>query len=481
MGRGNIHIGLILLYLTIPFFVSGQSRPNYEVERLSVSSGVFSDIAPVIVADGIIFCSTRKSSIVKDYSTYDGNRLYDIYFAEKSPDGKFKNPRMFSKELNTVFNEGPLCFSADGKTLFFTRNIESGKNVRKKNRPNTTGIFTAEKQGESWVNVRPFEHNNPSYNIGHPSLSTDGKMMFFASDKPGGRGGFDIYYCELVNNKWSLPINAGDKINTPQNEGYPYMHSSGRLYFSSTRPPNRKGDFGSQDIYYSVLYYGEWSDPILLGEPINSSYDDFAFSAYPDGQSGYFTSSRKRNDNIYGFTSVIIRKESCNPLEINEFCYEFYEVNAVQFDTIPFQYEWDFGDGTKTLGARAKHCFAGPGTYIVRLNALDLVTRKIQFNEATYELEISLVEQPYITAPDTCRVGEQVAFDSKETNLPGWTIGRYYWNFGDESAEEGATVMKVFNLPGVYDVQLIVSTEPDRDGVVKEGCVSKRIVVLGNR
>jgi len=178
---------------------------------------------------------------------------------------------------------------------------------------------------------------------------------------------------------------------------------------------------------------------------------------------------------------MISWRESCNPLEMEGFCEDFYEVNAVQFDTVPFQYEWDFGDGQKSLGARSDHCFAGPGTYIVRLNVLDLVTKKIQYNEVTYELEIALIEQPYITAPDTCRVGEMVAFDSKETNLPGWNIVRYYWNFGDESADEGAAVMKAFNLPGVYDVQLIVSTDPDRDGVVKETCVSKRIVVSGNR
>lgn len=481
MGRISLYIGIVVLGLSLPQIVYGQSKPNYEVERLPVSSDVFSDIAPVIVQDGIIFCSTRKSSIVKDYSTYDGDRLYDIYFAELDANGKFKSPRQFSKELNSVFNEGPLCFSADGKTLFFTRNIELGKSSHKRSKPNFTGIFIADKQGDLWVNIRPFEHNNPSYNIGHPSISSDGKMMFFASDKPGGKGGFDIYYCELIDNKWSLPVNAGDKINTAQNEGYPNMHPSGRLYFSSNRPPNRKGDFGGQDIYFSVSYNGEWSDPILLGEPINSSYDDFAFSAYPDGQSGYFTSSRKRSDNIYKFASVIIRKESCSPLEINSFCYDFYEVNAVKFDTVPFQYEWDFGDGEKSLGAKAYHCFSGPGTYIVRLNVLDLVTNQIQYNEVTYELEITLIEQPYITAPDTCIVGEQVIFSSKETNLPGWNIGRYYWNYGDESADEGVEVPKVFLLPGTYDVQLIVSTEPDKEGVIKEGCVSKKIVVLRNR
>lgn len=209
MGIRNLHIGIILFGLTMPLVAYGQSKANYEVEIVPVSSDVFSDIAPVIVQDGIIFCSTRKSSIIKDFKTYDGNRLYDIYFAKLIEDGKFEKPKKFSNDLSSVFNEGPLCFSPDGKTLYFTRNVELGKRSLKRKNSNSIGIFISEKRGDSWVNLKPFEHNNTAYNIGHPSLSPDGKKLFFSSNKPGGMGGYDIYYCELIDNKWGTPINAG--------------------------------------------------------------------------------------------------------------------------------------------------------------------------------------------------------------------------------------------------------------------------------
>jgi hypothetical protein len=479
MGSFRQEILLITIFAAFTFSLTGQNKPAYDVRLLDINSPVFSDISPVIVADGIVFCSTRRNSIIRDYSTWEGERLYNLYFSEKKENGDFKSPRLFSKDISSLFNEGPLCFTPDGNQVYFTRNIETGKSVRKKNRNNSTGIFIADKQGNSWVNIRPFPHNDPSFNIGHPTISADGNLLYFSSNKPGGSGEYDIYYCTLVDNNWSEPVNAGSKINTRYSEIFPGFHSSGRLYFSSNRPPVRKGEYGGLDIYYSITVDGVWSDPVLLAEPINSAADDYAFAAYPDGQSGFFTSSRqKENDNLYSFVSVIIRKEDCLQMEENYFCYEFYEENAVKYDTIPFQYEWDFGDGSKSLGVRAEHCFAGPGTYIVSLNALNLVTNEVQFNEVSYRLEISLVEQPYITGPDTCYVGEPVQMTASETHLPGWNIGRYYWNFGDETIAEGKVVTKTFEQTGVYEMQLIVSTEPDRNGVVQESCVLKRIVVL---
>ena len=481
MVRYGKYIFPLLFCIAFSLSISGQNKPSYEVELLGISSPVFSDMAPVITADGIIFCSNRRRSVVKDTRTWDNDRLYDIYFSSKTEKGRYTSPRLFSKEMATTLHEGPLCFSPDGKSVYFTRSIEVGKSVRKKNRVNRNGIFIADKQGDSWVNVRPFEHNSQEYNVGHPAISSDGKTLYFSSDKPGGSGRYDIYYCELVNGKWGEPINAGSKINTRYSEGYPTIHPSGRLYFSSDRPATRQGDYGGLDIYYSTMAFGEWTDPVLMAEPINSSADDFAFTAYPDGQSGYFTSSRRRNDDIYSFVSIIIRKESCSEQEINSFCYEFYEVNAVRFDTIPFEYEWDFGDGTKASGVRADHCFPGPGTYIVSLNSTNLITKEVKLKEVSYTLKLELVEQPYITGPDSCRVGEQVLFHANESHLPGWDVERYYWNFGDETVAEGEHVPKVFTEPGTYEIQLIVNTKPERSGVVREACVSRQIVVLRDR
>ncbi len=477
MRKTGLHIAFFAaLCLVGSPVASGQNQPSYKIDRLNISSPDFSDLAPVIFGEGIIFCSNRKNSIVRDNRTWDNNRVYDIYFAEKTETGRFRNPRIFSRELASQISEGPLCFSPDGNTVYFTRNLLDGKPVRRKNQKNLQGIFIADRQGDRWVNIRPFEHNNPDYNVGHPAISNDGRILYFSSDMPGGKGKSDIWYSELSNGQWSKPVNAA-RLNSPDAELYLSMHHSGRLYFSSDRTPLRSGPFAGLNIYYSLQADGEWMSPVMLAEPINSAADDFAFTAYDDGQSGYFTSTRRRNDDIYSFVSVIIRKDDCKPLEENSFCYEFWEVNAVIYDTIPFEFEWDFGDGNRARGVRAEHCFDGPGTYIVRLNSVNLITGEELKNEVTMELVIELIEQPYITGPDTVAVGEVVQFSALETHLPGWSIDRYYWNFGDETVAEGVLVPKRFEMPGIFDMQLIVSTPPDRNGVVRENCVTKRVVV----
>lgn len=479
MRRSGVHIALLILICTFlcALTVTGQNQPSYKIDRLNINSPDFSDMAPVIFRDGLIFCSNRKNSIFRDNRTWDDNRVYNIYYAEKIETERFRNPRLFSGELASEISEGPLCFSPDGNTVYFTRNLEGGKAIRSRNRKNLQGIFIADRQEERWVNIRPFEHNNPDYNVGHPAISNDGRVLYFSSDMPGGKGKSDIWYSEYQDGKWSQPVNAGE-INSADAELYLSMHHSGRLYFSSDRPPSRPGSFGGLNIYYTILYEGNWSEPFMLAEPINSEADDFAFTAYDDGQSGYFTSARRKYDDLYSFVSVIIRKDDCKPQEENSFCYEFYEVNAVVYDTIPFEFEWDFGDGNRKRGVRAEHCFDDPGTYIVRLNSVNLITGEEMKNEATIELVVELIEQPYITGPDTVTVGEMTEFSSKETNLPGWEIDRYYWNFGDETIAEGMLVPKSFLIPGVFDMQLIVSTPPDRNGVMRENCVTKRVVVV---
>jgi hypothetical protein len=478
MRRVGLHITLVIFLCTICIVsVTGQNQPSYKIDRLNINSPDFSDIAPVIFRDGLIFCSNRKNSILRDNRTWDDNRVYNIYFAGKEETGRFTNPRLFSGDLASEISEGPLCFSPDGNRVYFTRNIKDGKAIRRKNQKNLQGIFIADRQGDNWVNIRPFEHNNPDYNVGHPALSKDGRILYFSSDMPGGKGKSDIWYSEERDGRWGEPVNAG-RINSADAELYLSMHYSGRLYFSSDRPPLRPGSFGGLNIYYTLMTEDGWIDPLMLAEPINSEADDFAFTAYDDGQSGYFTSTRRKYDDLYSFVSVIIRKDDCNPQEENSFCYEFYEVNAVVYDTIPFEFEWDFGDGNRKRGVRTEHCFDGPGTYIVRLNSVNLITGEEMKNEATIELVIELIEQPYITGPDTVTVGEMVQFNAGETHLPGWDIDRYYWNFGDETIAEGSLVPKTFVMPGVFDMQLIVSTPPDSNGVMKESCVTKKVVVV---
>lgn len=476
MNKGIIKILLLLVLASSGLFkLYGQNPSVFEVNRMPFNSPVFNDIAPVIVKDGIIFCSNRKTNSISDPTTFEGEYLYNVFYSRKTDSLTWNQTEKYGNSDVTLFNEGPLCFTPDGKSIYFTRNLEIGKAARKRNFVNKLGIYIADITGDTWTNIRPFQFNNPLYNVAHPSISSDGQYLFFASDGPGGLGGSDLYYCQMVNGQWSTPLNLGDRINSPASEIYPFMHPTGKLYFSSSR----NGGLGGMDIYYSSLSFGIWNPPIMLPQPINSTSDDFALVAESNDDTGYFSSDRAgRNDDIYSFISTIIRRVVCDSLLENNYCYEFREENAIRFDTIPFRYEWNFGDGQKAEGSSSEHCYAGPGKYKVSLDVMNLITKEIQYNEVTYDLTVLEIEQPYINSPDLSYAGDKIKMDANSTNLPGWEILSYYWNFGDETISVEKETEKIFNLPGVYNMQLIVKTKPDAAGLVKEFCVSKNITVI---
>lgn len=468
---------IITAFLVLPV-VSLQTiaqKPSvYEITRLSFNSDAFSEISPVIVKDGIVFCSDRRFSGIKDRTGFDGRRLYNIYLAEKKDTSGWRNPIELKSARSSQFNNGPLCFSPDGKTVYFTSEVETGRASKRKKFKNHSGIFIADRSGNDLVSLRPFKFNNSQYEVGQPSISSDGKYLFFASDMPGGHGGSDLYYCEFISGEWSRPVNMGPKVNSSGVENYPNMHSSGRLYFTSNRP----GGIGKLDIYSTSQSNGVWEDPLLLPEPLNSSSDDFAFMAENNLQTGYFSSNRRSNDDIYKFASTIIRKSSCNILEENNYCYRFVEENAVKFDTMPFRYEWKFGDGNMAVGPLVEHCYSGPGTYLVQLDVVNLVTKVVMYNEKADTLVITNIEQPYISSPDSINTGQKIVLSADSTYLPGWKITQYYWNFGDETIAIGKDVTKTFIKPGPYNIQLIVSAEPEPGGNVREACISKNIIVI---
>jgi chitodextrinase len=291
---------------------------------------------------------------------------------------------------------------------------------------------------------------------------------------PGGQSGSDLYYCENINGDWSLPLNMGPMVNSSGTDNYPYMHPSGKLYFTS----KRDGGIGNLDVYFTSMDNGVWEGPVLLPEPINSPSDDFAFVAENDLQTGFFSSNRLRNDDIYRFASTIIRKASCDIQSENSYCYRFIEENAVKYDTMPFRYEWKFGDGNKAEGPVVEHCYKDPGTYIVQLDVVNLVTKEIFYNEKSDTLILAEIEQPFIIAPDTVNIGQNINLNAKKTNLPGWKIAQYYWNFGDETIALGEEVSKTYVKPGSYNIQLIVTTEAEPGGVTREACISKDIYII---
>ena len=473
MVKRKLNIIIILLSCFITIQSEAQQPSVYKVEKMPFNTGGFSNISPVIVTDGILFCSDRRFSGFKDRTTFDGRRLYNIYLAG-TKDSSFEKTTGITSERSNKFNNGPLCIAPDGKTIYFTSETETGKIASNRKFKNHNGIFIGQLSGSEVSSLIPFKYNDPNYDVGQPSISKDGKYLFFASDKPGGNGGSDLYYCEFINGGWSQPVNLGPNVNSSRSENFPFMHPSGKLFFASDRP----GGVGKMDIYVTSLVNGSWGVPVHLPEPINSQSDDFAFVADGNLQTGYFSSNRGSGDNIYKFTSTIIRKAVCDTLEENNYCYRFLEENAVKYDTVPFRYEWKFGDGDMAIGAVVEHCFKEPGTYTVSLDVVNLITKEITYNEKTETVVVTEIEQPYISAPDKVNSNTNISLNADSTNLPGWKISRYYWNFGDETIAVGKDVKKSYDKPGTYNIQLIITSEPEPGLSAREACISKNIIVL---
>jgi hypothetical protein len=475
MVKKLLYITTLFLSASVISFQTKAQQPSvYEVKKMSFNINGFSNISPVVIKNGMLFCSDRRFSGITDRTSFDGRRLYNIYLTQKKDTSEYSKPIAINSERSNKFNNGPFCIASDGKTVYFTSEVETGKVTNNRRFRNHSGIFIGELSGTDLLSVNAFKYNNPKYDIGQPSISRDGKYLFFASDMPGGSGGSDLYYCESIKGEWSDPVNLGPKVNSAGAENYPFIHPSGKLYFTSNRP----GGVGKLDVYVTFLNNGSWEDPALLPEPINSKADDFAFIAEPDLQEGYFSSNRNNQDNIYRFVSTIIRKSPCDTLQENNYCYRFFEENAVKYDSIPFRYEWKFGDGNIDTGSVVEHCYNSPGTYTVQLDVVNLITKEVTYNEKSETVVVTEIEQPYISAPDRVDPNQRITLSADSTYLPGWNISRYYWNFGDETIAVGKDVNKSFLRPGTYNIQLIISAEPGPSGEFREACVSKNIIVL---
>jgi len=150
----------------------------------------------------------------------------------------------------------------------------------------------------------------------------------------------------------------------------------------------------------------------------------------------------------------------------------------MELDTTTFEYEWDLGDGNKFRGLEAPHCYDGPGTYFVQLNVIDTLTGEILLKEATFLFELEDVIQVHINSPDTCIINQPVNFNGLKTNLPGFNINEYYWDFGDGNRAVGVENIHTFLAPGTYTVQLGVTSVPDNQGNINKSCSYKNVVVI---
>jgi outer membrane protein OmpA-like peptidoglycan-associated protein len=256
-------------------------HPAYvEIENLGISINThFHDYSPLVSEDGstMIFTSNRT----EDMQVKSGLNYEDIYISRRT-DAGWTTPEKISPEINIKYNDAAASLSPDGKTLFLYYEEGGGD------------IYSSTFDGNKWTKPAPLNRN-----INHPNfwetsacISADGKKLFFTSNRSGGLGELDIYMSELdKNGQWGKAVNLGPTVNTPMHEDSPFIHHDGKtLFFSSDGHPT----MGSNDIFRTELVDGKWTRPVNMGYPINSiEYDGF-FTLSPDKKTGYF--SALRND-----------------------------------------------------------------------------------------------------------------------------------------------------------------------------------------
>lgn len=280
---------------------------RFELQTLSINSK-YSDFGAAFYKDKIVFSSSRETkNIHRRTHTWTGLPFTSLYSAAINTDGSVSNLMQFSNKLDSKFNESTPVFTKDGKTVYFTRNNylkgEKGKD--------SLGIvllkiYTAEKsiKGE-WVNIKELPFNSNEYQVAHPALSPDEKTLYFVSDMPGSFGKSDLYNVDIKSDgSFGIPTNMGKSINTEGRETFPFVSESGILYFASDGRPG----LGGLDVFQVDLKNIEKKHAILnIGEPINSTMDDFSFCINDKTNRGFFTSNRDGgigNDDIYGFLQL---------------------------------------------------------------------------------------------------------------------------------------------------------------------------------
>jgi outer membrane protein OmpA-like peptidoglycan-associated protein len=274
---------------------------EYRVEALDFNTGK-AEYAPFLYKDNqLVFTSDRSSSTGDETYNWTGNEFSDLFLL----DLESKKVSAFDARLNSEDNEGTAAFNRNYTEIYFTRCFGP-----KKEDAYCKLMFSRWDDG-AWTVPEVLEFVEDGVNYGHPSISDDGKKLYFASNHPDGWGGYDIYVSNRTLEGWEPPRLLGRSINTVGNEKFPYIIGD-TLYFSSDFHPG----MGGLDIFKSYqLSNGNWAPAYNLKPPLNSGGDDFGYvlnrTASTSGdvlQVGYFTSTRDEglgNDDIFKFEKIV--------------------------------------------------------------------------------------------------------------------------------------------------------------------------------
>lgn len=304
---------ILLILILISYFCVSNYSQNYTFIKMDFN-GVLSEVAT--------YYRTNQLYVYRNKPFYKFNRkYYDLYTIEVDKAKTKSRFKRLGDDINTRYNEGPVTFNEDDKLVYVTRNRFSKQEMKENQLPeNPLMIDIYEERNGEFIFKEKFPYNDTFYSVAHACYSEITKRLYFTSDKKGGYGGTDIYYCDInKDGSYGKPINLGKKVNTKKEEKFTVV-KDGVLFFSSDGHHVRK----DLDIYYiTELGLNNGEKPKHLKEPFNSRWDDFGI-ALINGYSGYLSSNRDHeqeyNHDVYYFDigQPIMKKDEFNLLLIIE-------------------------------------------------------------------------------------------------------------------------------------------------------------------
>jgi outer membrane protein OmpA-like peptidoglycan-associated protein len=264
---------------------------GYEVKRLTSLNTPAREIAPIVRGDSFIYAANKnRGYFFRFFNGEDGSPFYDLYAAARTGPLSAGKPQLILGGLKTKFHDGPVAFTPDGKGAYLSRTLQKGGSLlRDSQGESRLTLVYVPWLGDHWKKTPlalPFTDEESSY--AYPALSPDGTTLYFASDKPGGYGGWDLYFTQREGEEWSPPKNLGPEVNSEADELFVTCPGEGRLFFAS----NRAEGLGGLDIFSAVFRAMSWTDVRNMGYPLNTSYDDFGLFMLPSSDTGYFSSNR---------------------------------------------------------------------------------------------------------------------------------------------------------------------------------------------
>jgi len=454
----SAHDSRALQYTAQPSFYKTlqKDKGQFIIKNLEMNSSQ-EDFGPIYYKDKIVFTSSRERTVpIKRFWNWNGLPFLDMYEAIPNDENELSDIKELMKgKKNNKYHEGPVTFNSAGNFMVFTRNNYKGKS---EDGVIKLQLFSSKLVGEKWEKEIPLPFNSNEYSVGHASLSSDGKTMFFSSDMPGGKGGVDLY--KTMRNEdgtWSKAQNLGDKINTEGNELFPFIHTANEmLYFSS----NGHLGLGGLDVFEVDLTASNF-EVINLGSPINSNKDDFSFILHNNKEKGYFSSNReggKGSDDIYSFIKQRVSKIGCPKDCSKNPCVIFDLSESPGFSTELFDYVWDLGDGTIKNGAKIEHCYKEIGTYQVQVSSINKFNKSDKSTVETAEIVIDDISNS--TAVIECAkkmyTNELISFSASNSESNEGELIKYLWEFSDGTEYYEEQIEKQFSEEGDITVTLTV-------------------------